>query len=442
MKEKSFLFDINKCVGCHACLVACVIENKTLPETQWRQISSFNPMGFPDIPLLHFSLACNHCDNPPCLKNCPALAYSKDISTGIVHHIATKCIGCKYCTWACPYDAPKFNKRTRIIEKCTFCKHRFEDELKPACANHCPTGALDFIDKTEVFDNQGIPGFTNTGIQPSIKIIPVRKEKQQLVVSEIQDIPKIRTEYKKESKITLKSEWPLAIFTLIASILVSIFTAAVFFKLTTDPYIFLATALIGIVLSLFHLGKKFRAWRTILNLRNSWLSREILFFALFWVFRFVQCIVYQHNVIAYLGVICGILALISVDKVYKLAIQPTRVEVHSAHVVLTYLLFTALFSENYNTLIFIIAVKAGLYIYRKQFFKKHTKNQRLFLTAFRLDMIISFPFLFWFFDIPNLFWWLTASIAVGEIIDRCEYYDELDVITPKKQIEKDLLEIK
>ena len=142
MSRKSFLFDLNKCVGCHACVVACTIENQTLPETVWRDINSFNPSGNPDIPLFHYSLACNHCDDPPCLKNCPALAYSKDFITGAVIHFANKCIGCKYCTWACPYDAPKFNEKTRIIEKCTFCNHRIEEDLKPACANLCPTGAL------------------------------------------------------------------------------------------------------------------------------------------------------------------------------------------------------------------------------------------------------------------------------------------------------------
>ena len=98
------------------------------------------------------------------MENCPALAYTRDKKTGAVILHAEKCIGCKYCTWACPYDAPKFNPKTRIIEKCTFCNHRILDTLKPACANLCPTGALDFIEMPDNIENVDIPGFTEIGI--------------------------------------------------------------------------------------------------------------------------------------------------------------------------------------------------------------------------------------------------------------------------------------
>lgn len=438
MAQKSFLFNLNKCVGCHACVVACTIENQTLPQTKWREINSFNPSGFPDIPLFHFSLACNHCDDPPCMNNCPALAYSKDFTTGTVLHFANKCIGCKYCTWACPYDAPKFNEKTKIIEKCTFCNHRIEEELKPACANLCPTGALDIIDKPEFLDNENIPGFTEVGIKPSIQIIKITEAKPKLITSENQHyIPK-KVAQPKISKIILKHEWPLAVFTLLAALLVATHSAAVFSKITPEPYSFVLLGLAGMLLSLMHLGKKFRAWRAVLNLKKSWLSREIFFFGLFWLLSSAYLLVNQHAFIAWGAMACGLIALISVDKVYKLAIQPTPIELHSAHVVLTFFLFASMFFESYPALIFIALIKAGLYVYRKLHFRKEQKNYRILLSAWRLDMLVSFPFLFWLFDISNLFWWTGLSLMIGEIIDRAEYYDELDVITPQKQILKDI----
>jgi Fe-S-cluster-containing dehydrogenase component len=438
MSRKSFLFDLNKCVGCHACVVACTIENQTLPETIWREINSFNPSGHPDIPLFHYSLACNHCDDPPCLNNCPALAYSKDFSTGAVLHFADKCIGCKYCTWACPYDAPKFNETTKVIEKCTFCNHRIEEGLKPACANLCPTGALDFIDKPANLDHSNIPGFTDAGIQPSIKIIKAKGDKPSHKREHYPDYAMDIMKKEAKSKITFAHEWPLAIFTLLAALLVSVFSASVFGKVQPEPYSFIGAGVIGMLLSLFHLGKKLRAWRAILNLKKSWLSREIFFFGAFWGLSSIHLLFYQDELIAWAAAISGIIALFSIDKVYQLAIQPTPIEMHSAHVFLSFFLFTSLFFESYLAFAFVALIKVGLYSYRKLYFRKNNKRTRMLLSAWRLDMIISFPLLFWLFDISNIFWWIFASVLIGEMIDRAEYYNELDVITPKKQIEKDL----
>jgi DMSO reductase anchor subunit len=147
---------------------------------------------------------------------------------------------------------------------------------------------------------------------------------------------------------------------------------------------------------------------------------------------------YQDELIAWAAAISGIIALFSIDKVYQLAIQPTPIEMHSAHVFLSFFLFTSLFFESYLAFAFVALIKVGLYSYRKLYFRKNNKRTRMLLSAWRLDMIISFPLLFWLFDISNIFWWIFASVLIGEMIDRAEYYDELDVITPKKQIEKDL----
>ena len=70
--RKGFIFDLNKCVGCHACVVACQIENGKEQHQPWREISTFNSFQHPEFPVFHYSMACNHCDDAPCLNSCPA----------------------------------------------------------------------------------------------------------------------------------------------------------------------------------------------------------------------------------------------------------------------------------------------------------------------------------------------------------------------------------
>ena len=151
--QKGFVFDINKCTGCQACSIACEIENELEPGADWRQVTTFNERHVPGVLSFHLSVACNHCVDPPCMKNCPALAYSKDAVTGAVTVDPDLCIGCRYCTWACPYDAPRFNTASGVVEKCTFCQHRLEDGLEPACVTSCPTGALKLADHTSGYRN-------------------------------------------------------------------------------------------------------------------------------------------------------------------------------------------------------------------------------------------------------------------------------------------------
>ena len=437
MIRKGFLFNINKCVGCHACVVACSVENQTVPEIQWREITSFNPAGYPDLPLFHYSLACNHCQDAPCMENCPALAYSKDKTTGAIVLRSERCMGCKYCTWACPYDAPKFNSQKGIIEKCTFCNHRLGNSLKPACANLCPTGALDFIELPDGIENSNIPGFTEVGINPSIQIVAPSKNKSALICSEEQLITGPSLKKGTDSKIKLSQEWPLAAFTLITMLMVSLFTANQFKNIRIYPEVFVGAAVIAMILSLLHLGKKFRAWRSVLNLKNSWLSREILAFVLFAGLSCLSLFYINDKKVAQAAVVFGIIALFSIDRVYQIAVQPVKLEIHSAHVFLSFFLFTALFLEAYFAFAAIALIKAALYTYRKLEMRKMKKNFRMFLSAWRLDMLVSFPFFFWIFNFSNIQWWIFTSILIGEIIDRAEYYDELDVITPQKQIEKD-----
>lgn len=137
--RRGFEFDAALCVRCNACNAACTLENGLQPGT--RSLYGWNDEALPPFSVYSLSLACNHCEKPECLEGCPVNAYSKDIS-GTVLYDKDKCMGCRYCTWRCPYDAPKINPAKGYIEKCQYCFGRFSEGVETACTSACPTGAL------------------------------------------------------------------------------------------------------------------------------------------------------------------------------------------------------------------------------------------------------------------------------------------------------------
>ncbi|MBN8721708.1 MAG: polysulfide reductase NrfD [Acidobacteria bacterium] len=136
-----FLIDQRKCIGCHACTVACKAENN-VPLGSFRTWVKYVEEGnFPNTERQFAVLRCNHCDNAPCVKICPVTAlYTRP--DGIVDFDQQQCIGCKACMQACPYDALYINSHTDTAEKCNFCAHRVEVGLQPACVIVCPEQAI------------------------------------------------------------------------------------------------------------------------------------------------------------------------------------------------------------------------------------------------------------------------------------------------------------
>lgn len=264
MEKNAFIFNTNKCVSCMACVVGCSIENGTEEPINWREVNGHNHIKHPELPVFHFSLACNHCDDAPCMKHCPTLAYTKDKKTGAIIHHAEACVGCTYCTWACPYDAPKFNETTKIVEKCNFCVDRISDGIKPACSEACPTGALEFGLQEEVdLKNSITPGFVNVGIKPSIQLIPLRKEHTKPTIinndaAEISADALERYALKSVSKIQLKKEWPLILFTLAVTGLVAWLASGFTHNVFVSPLVFIIISILAIVFTSIHVGKKLR----------------------------------------------------------------------------------------------------------------------------------------------------------------------------------------
>ena len=171
----AFVFDPNRCTGCQACELACSIENDLGTDRSWREVVTFNDSALGGVPRFHLSLACNHCAEPACMYSCPALAYERDTASGAVLLDPRRCIGCRYCSWACPYGAPTFEEERGVMGKCTFCSHRLDQGLKPACATLCPTGALDFQDLPTSELAAAVPGFPQTDRVPARRIEPVHR---------------------------------------------------------------------------------------------------------------------------------------------------------------------------------------------------------------------------------------------------------------------------
>lgn len=140
-KQYGFLIDIKRCYGCKTCSMACKSENQTPPGVLWRRVREYetdgpNSEGF-------ISMSCNHCDDPQCMKVCPADTYHKR-PDGIVVQDHEKCIGCRMCIMACPYNAPVFDPLEGKTSKCNMCAERLDEGLPPRCVASCPAGVLKF----------------------------------------------------------------------------------------------------------------------------------------------------------------------------------------------------------------------------------------------------------------------------------------------------------
>lgn len=136
-----FAIDQRTCIGCHACTVACKTEHE-IPVGQFRTWVKYVDKGvFPNSTRSFSVMRCNHCTDAPCVKICPthALFTRED---GIVDFDDSRCIGCKSCMQACPYDAIYIDSETHTAAKCNFCAHRVDEGLEPACVVVCPTHSI------------------------------------------------------------------------------------------------------------------------------------------------------------------------------------------------------------------------------------------------------------------------------------------------------------
>jgi DMSO reductase iron-sulfur subunit len=186
-KQIGFLVDTERCIGCHSCEMACKNEYQPEPKIRWRKVYPMKEDSFGIPERMFMSLACNHCEDPACLKACPVAAYTKR-EDGIVLHDRNRCIGCRMCMLACPYQVPQYSQEEKKVQKCHLCAERIDKGQEPACVSGCPMEAISVID-TGNFSNPGavktLPGFPDITvtkpatrfIRPSIGV-QIRRDRQ------------------------------------------------------------------------------------------------------------------------------------------------------------------------------------------------------------------------------------------------------------------------
>ena len=144
----AMVVDVAKCIGCQACTVSCIMEN-AVPADSFRTIvSTYEVQQGTSAGMVMLPRLCNHCADAPCIPVCPVGATYQQ-ADGIVVVNADACVGCAYCVQACPYDARFINHETQKADKCTFCAHRVEAGLLPACVESCVGGARVFGDLSD-----------------------------------------------------------------------------------------------------------------------------------------------------------------------------------------------------------------------------------------------------------------------------------------------------
>lgn len=211
MVRYAMVIDLKKCVACHACNIACKLENATRPGSLWSRMESVEVGKYPNAKRIFMPMQCMHCSNPPCVRVCPTKA-SQQREDGIVFVDDEKCMGCKYCMLACPYgsrfyiadehgyyeELTPFEKigygkhPVGTVGKCDFCKDRIDagvakglkpgidKDAIPQCVVTCPPGARYFGDLDDpsntvsklVSSGKAFRFLSELGTEPNIFYMP------------------------------------------------------------------------------------------------------------------------------------------------------------------------------------------------------------------------------------------------------------------------------
>lgn len=163
MTQTAIITDLNRCVGCLACSVACKAINGVPIGNYWNKVMRIgpNPVSggsgtYPDVYMYFIPVSCQHCANPECVKVCPTSA-SHVREDGTVQIDKAKCIGCQFCVMACPYGVRYLNEEELVVEKCTLCEQKLAEGELPQCVSQCG-GAARFVGDAEA----GLETFVGT----------------------------------------------------------------------------------------------------------------------------------------------------------------------------------------------------------------------------------------------------------------------------------------
>lgn len=192
-QQLGFFIDSSRCSGCKTCQVACKDKNNLEVGRRFRRVYEIQGGGFlptgngglqHNVHAYTLSIACNHCADPACTKNCPTTAMHKRPGDGIVRVDTDKCVGCGYCVWSCPYGAPQLNTASGQMSKCDFCVDLLARGEEPICVAACPLGAIQFGPIEELRARYGalntVKGLPDPAItQPNLVVKPHRGATQE-----------------------------------------------------------------------------------------------------------------------------------------------------------------------------------------------------------------------------------------------------------------------
>lgn len=325
--------DLNRCVGCQTCTIACKHANDTPPGVQWRQVLDVERGTFPDVERLFMVVGCQHCAEPPCVPVCPTGATAQR-ADGLVTMEYDTCIGCGYCAVSCPYQARTIghgedwyygeetkqeahvfhDERVGVANKCTFCVERIDEakiegkvpgvdlEYSPACSSSCIASALHFGDFNDPTSNVSKLASENSffqmheelGTDPQIKYLyevpnamPGRDPEPEDTEDETMSDPanplvgarQTFWDYRAAMNFTLGG---------MSSGLVVMATIAHFVSgLSSEALLYLNVAAgagmgIGLFFVFMEIGKKMRFWRALMRPQSSWMTRETYAVAVFY----------------------------------------------------------------------------------------------------------------------------------------------------------------
>jgi len=281
-EQYAFGVDLDSCTGCKACVSACHSLNGLDDDEVWRTVGVIHGATKAAPYQQTITSACHHCLEPACLEGCPVRAYEKEADTGIVRHLDDQCIGCQYCVLKCPYDVPKYSAKRGIVRKCDMCSSRLAVDEAPACVQACPNGAITIrvVARSEIgaharAGDRLLPGvFDSHYAQPTTRYstsreIPVNARPGDADVRRLEP-----------------AHWPLIIMLVLTQLSAGLFfvgSAQSSSDLAPLSIAALVGLVIGLAVSVLHLGRPLGAWRVFLGLRTSWMIREILAFGLFTV---------------------------------------------------------------------------------------------------------------------------------------------------------------
>ena len=163
MARYAIVTDLNRCVGCLGCSVACKVANNVPIGSFGNKVLRIGPYGihegsvFPDVYTYFLPVSCQHCEDPECVKVCPTGA-SQKMPDGTVQIDKSKCIGCQFCAMSCPYGVRYLNEEERVVEKCTLCEQKVAQGELPQCVAQCGARARFFGDLDE-----GLESFKGAG---------------------------------------------------------------------------------------------------------------------------------------------------------------------------------------------------------------------------------------------------------------------------------------